>query len=143
MADDNAGASVKFLIAGLGGLVAGAMLTLSFAYSFRLQDTYSRNLMGVLQHELSSLRAEVRGGRCNDPSIADRARKLSLLSADIQVAVPRRWGDDREFQDLARAMQAEARDFEAAIPTTCAPLQAAVGRIATSCQDCHDRFRGK
>jgi hypothetical protein len=143
MADDNAGASVKFLIVGLGGLVAGAMLTLSFAYSFRLQDTYSRNLMGVLQNELSALRADVRGGRCTDPSIPDRARKLNLLSADIQVAVPRRWGDDREFQDLARIMLAETRAFEAAIPNECAPLQAAVNRIATACQDCHDRFRGK
>jgi hypothetical protein len=143
MADDNAGASVKYLITGLAGLVAGAMLTLSFAYTFRLQDTYARNLMGVLQHELSALRADVRGGRCTDPSIPDRARKLNLLSTDIQTAVPRRWGDDREFQDLAKAMLAETRAFEADVPVECAPLQAAVNRIATACQDCHDRFRGK
>lgn len=143
MADDNAGASVKYLIIGLGGLVAGAMLTLSFAYTFRLQDTYARNLMGVLQHEVSALRADVRGGRCTDPSIPDRARKLNLLSADILAAVPRRWADDREFQDLAKAMLAETRAFESAVPGECAPLQAAVNRIATACQDCHDRFRGK
>lgn len=143
MADDNASHSVKYLITGLGGLVAGAMLTLSFAYSFRLQDSYSRSLMGVLQYEVSALRADVRGGRCSDPSIPDRARKLNLLSADIQGAVPRRWGDDREFQDLAKAMLAETRAFDSAVPSECAPLQAAVNRIATACQDCHDRFRGK
>lgn len=134
---------ILVLVTGLAGLVIGAMFTLSLSYTFRLQDTYSRSLMGVLQKELSSLRAAARQPQCDPLAVAATAQKFKWLSADIVRAVPRRWGDDREFQDLALSMQQQAEAFARQDPIVCGELAPIAARLAESCENCHDRFRGK
>ena len=117
------------------GLALGAIAAANIVGALRQRDAYPRGLMNVMQHDLGTLREDVRTNRCNagTQTALDRLRGLAgSIETAVYVAEP----PDPPFAEYAQRLRA-------AIPPAleCKNLTHEVDRLGSACDACHRQYR--
>ena len=104
------------------GTVLGAVCAVALVNALRQRDAYPRGLMQVMQHDVSTLRQNVRDAHCDAAISGTLLARLRDLAAETEPAV---YGDstaDAPFREYAARMRDAIDAATQAIPGGCAAL---------------------
>lgn len=120
------------------GLVIG-VLGATFTISALHQRTpMPRAVMTLMGFHMSQLKHAVKSQQCDATAISNNLARLQSTAMDIPVAFK---GAEKPFLDAAGNLQTALHAANAATPTTCAALAAALGPVGDACESCHTKFR--
>ncbi len=121
------------------GFGSGAMLTLFAANALRATSSYPQALMGVQQAQLGVLRRAAKASECQSNQARQANEILISTARDIERAFYANTTVPTEFRERANALRAELGKLSSV--ADCREFSAAVGKVAQSCDSCHQSFR--
>lgn len=120
------------------GLAIGVVGTVNVMNVLHARNPMPDAVMTTMDYHMGELRAALKAGRCNAPTIAHHLQRVQSTASDI---VPVFGIDEQPFTDAATQLQDRTRQALQAAPATCATLATAIKPIGESCKSCHRQYR--
>ena len=132
---------MRFLIALLIGLLAGALLTSVLMRSLAAGSAYPKGVMAVQAAHFSALNTLAKDNRCSAAEIQKDLLPMRILAADIEPAFKTLAEQDPQFvryaADLRRVLDLQlAKGID-----NCADLNTALSSVKQACENCHRDYQ--
>lgn len=132
---------MRFLIALLVGLLAGALLTSMLMRSLAAGSAYPKGVMAVQAAHFSALNALAKDNRCSAAEIQKDLLPMRILAADVEPAFKTLAEQDPQFvryaADLRRVLDLQlAKGID-----NCADLNTGLSSIKQACENCHRDYQ--
>lgn len=132
---------MRFLIALLIGLLAGALLTSMLMRSLAAGSAYPKGVMAVQAAHFSALNTLAKDNRCSAAEIQKDLLPMRILAADIEPAFKTLAEQDPQFvryaADLRRVLDLQlAKGID-----NCADLNTGLSSVKQACENCHRDYQ--
>lgn len=132
---------MRFAIAVLTGLLAGALLTSMLMRSLAASSAYSKGVMAVQAAHFSALNMLAKDNRCSAAEIQKELLPMRILAADIEPAFKTLAEQDPQFvryaADLRRVLDLQlAKGID-----DCANLNTGLSSVKQACENCHRDYQ--
>jgi hypothetical protein len=132
---------MRFLIALLVGLLAGALLTSILMRSLAAGSAYPKGVMAVQAAHFSALNTLAKDNRCSAAEIQKDLLPMRILAADIEPAFKTLAEQDPQFvryaADLRRVLDLQlAKGID-----NCADLNTGLSSVKQACENCHRDYQ--
>ncbi len=132
---------MRFLIALLVGLLAGALLTSMLMRSLAAGSAYPKGVMAVQAAHFSALNTLAKDNRCSAAEIQKDLLPMRILAADIEPAFKTLAEQDPQFvryaADLRRVLDLQlAKGID-----DCADLNTGLSSVKQACENCHRDYQ--
>lgn len=132
---------MRFLIALLVGLLAGALLTSILMRSLAAGSAYPKGVMAVQAAHFSALNTLAKDNRCSAAEIQKDLLPMRILAADVEPAFKTLAEQDPQFvryaADLRRVLDLQlAKGID-----NCADLNTGLSSIKQACENCHRDYQ--
>lgn len=132
---------MRFAIALLTGLLAGALLTSMLMRSLAASSAYSKGVMAVQAAHFSALNMLAKDNRCSAAEIQKELLPMRILAADIEPAFKTLAEQDPQFvryaADLRRVLDLQlAKGID-----DCANLNTGLSSVKQACENCHRDYQ--
>ncbi|MFM6989562.1 MAG: hypothetical protein ACKOXG_12995 [Arenimonas sp.] len=132
---------MRFLIALLVGLLAGALLTSMLMRSLAAGSAYPKGVMAVQAAHFSALNTLAKDNRCSAAEIQKDLLPMRILAADIEPAFKTLAEQDPQFvryaADLRRTLDLQlAKGID-----NCADLNTGLSSVKQACENCHRDYQ--
>ena len=132
---------MRFLIALLLGLLAGALLTSMLMRSLAAGSAYPKGVMAVQAAHFSALNTLAKDNRCSAAEIQKDLLPMRILAADIEPAFKTLAEQDPQFvryaADLRRTLDLQlAKGID-----NCADLNTGLSSVKQACENCHRDYQ--
>lgn len=132
---------MRFLIALLIGLLAGALLTSMLMRSLAAGSAYPKGVMAVQAAHFSALNTLAKDNRCSAAEIQKDLLPMRILAADIEPAFKSLAEQDPQFvryaADLRRVLDLQlAKGID-----NCADLNTGLSSVKQACENCHRDYQ--
>ncbi|MCC6757202.1 MAG: hypothetical protein IT474_04455 [Arenimonas sp.] len=132
---------MRFLIALLVGLLAGALLTSMLMRSLAAGSAYPKGVMAVQAAHFSALNTLAKDNRCSAAEIQKDLLPMRILAADVEPAFKTLAEQDPQFvryaADLRRVLDLQlAKGID-----NCADLNTGLSSVKQACENCHRDYQ--
>ena len=132
---------MRFLIALLIGLLAGALLTSMLMRSLAAGSAYPKGVMAVQAAHFSALNTLAKDNRCSAAEIQKDLLPMRILAADVEPAFKTLAEQDPQFvryaADLRRVLDLQlAKGID-----NCADLNTGLSSVKQACENCHRDYQ--
>lgn len=132
---------MRFAIALLTGLLAGALLTSMLMRSLAASSAYPKGVMAVQAAHFSALNMLAKDNRCSAAEIQKELLPMRILAADIEPAFKTLAEQDPQFvryaADLRRVLDLQlAKGID-----DCANLNTGLSSVKQACENCHRDYQ--
>ncbi|GAB3004972.1 hypothetical protein GCM10010960_18820 [Arenimonas maotaiensis] len=132
---------MRFLIALLVGLLAGALLTSILMRSLAAGSAYPKGVMAVQAAHFSALNTLAKDNRCSAAEIQKDLLPMRILAADVEPAFKTLAEQDPQFvryaADLRRVLDLQlAKGID-----NCADLNTGLSSVKQACENCHRDYQ--
>jgi len=132
---------MRFLIALLIGLLAGALLTSMLMRSLAAGSAYPKGVMAVQAAHFSALNTLAKDNRCSAAEIQKDLLPMRILAADIEPAFKSLAEQGPQFvryaADLRRVLDLQlAKGID-----NCADLNTGLSSVKQACENCHRDYQ--
>ena len=132
---------MRFAIALLTGLLAGALLTSMLMRSLAASNAYPKGVMAVQAAHFSALNTLAKDNRCSAAEIQKELLPMRILAADIEPAFKTLAEQDPQFvryaADLRRVLDLQlAKGID-----DCANLNTGLSSVKQACENCHRDYQ--
>lgn len=132
---------MRFLIALLVGLLAGALLTSMLMRSLAAGSAYPKGVMAVQAAHFSALNTLAKDNRCSAAEIQKDLLPMRILAADVEPAFKTLAEQDPQFvryaADLRRMLDLQlAKGID-----NCADLNTGLSSVKQACENCHRDYQ--